>query len=209
MINTSSLEVTPALSRDGHYLFFVSPRLTGLADIFVSYREYVHDDLAWQPPVMLGPEINTSFGDTAPAFFENDDYGRPQLYFNSNRPGGMGLMDIYMTEMRADGTMSPAVLVPELSSAYNDVTPDISRDGLQMFFQSTRPGGSGETDLWASMRSSVLAPWPLPENMGATVNSSAVESGPSISSDGKTLYFASNRAGGGGFDIYMVTRTAP
>ena len=77
VINTASLEVTPALSRDGHYLFFASPRATGSADVFVSYRPDVHDDFGWESPIMLGSGINSVFGDTGPSFFENDDYGLP------------------------------------------------------------------------------------------------------------------------------------
>lgn len=63
--------------------------------------------------------------DSAPTFFENDDDGLPQLYFNSNRPGGMGSNDIYMTEMIPDGGFRPAVVVPELNSPENDVGPEI------------------------------------------------------------------------------------
>jgi WD40-like Beta Propeller Repeat len=206
-INTASFELAPALSRDGHYLFFVSPRATGLADIYVSFRKHVHDDFAWEAPRMLGPEINTSFIDTAPSFFENDDDGLPQLYFNSNRPGGMGLNDVYMTEMNPDGGFWPAVLVPELSSPQNDVGPEIFRNGLEMFFQSDRPGTLGGVDLWTSVRDSVLDPWSPPLNLGVIVNSVSNDGGPAVSSDGEVLFFNSSRPEGlGAADIYMTTR---
>ena len=207
-INTASFELAPALSRDGHYLFFVSPRATGLADIYVSYRAHVHDDFAWEAPTMLGPEINTSFIDSGPSFFENDDDGLPQLYFNSNRPGGMGLSDVYMTEMNPDGGFRPAVLVPELSSPQNDVAPEIFRNGLEMFFQSDRPGTLGGADLWTSVRDSVRDPWSPPLNMGVIVNSGSGDSGPAVSSDGEVLFFSSSRPEGlGATDIYMTTRS--
>jgi Tol biopolymer transport system component len=207
-INTASFELTPALSRDGHYLFFVSPRATGLADIYVSYRNDVHDDFAWQAPTMLGPEINTSFIDTAPTFFENDDDGLPQLYFNSNRPGGMGLSDVYMTEINPAGGFWPAVLVPELSSPQNDVASEIFRNGLEMFFQSDRPGTFGGADLWTSVRDSVHNPWSPPHNLGVIVNSDSNDGGPAMSSDGEVLFFNSSRPEGlGAADIYVTTRT--
>jgi Tol biopolymer transport system component len=207
MINTASPELTPALSRDGHYLLFVSPRATGLADIYVSYRADVHDDFAWEAATMLGPEINTSFIDTQPSFFENDDDGLPQLYFNSNRPGGMGLNDVYMTEMNPDGGLWPAVLVPELSSPQNDVGPEIFRNGLEMFFQSDRPGTLGGFDLWTSVRDSVRDPWSPPLNLGVIVNSVSNDGGPAVSSDGEVLFFNSSRPEGlGAADIYMTTR---
>jgi hypothetical protein len=207
-INTASFELGPALSRDGHYLFFVSPRATGLADIYVSYREDVHDDFAWETPTMLGPEINTSFIDTVPSFFENDDSGLPQLYFNSNRPGGMGLNDVYMTEMNPDGGFWPAVLVPELSSPQNDGSPEIFRNGLEMFFQSDRPGTFGGVDLWTSVRDSVFDPWSPPQNLGVIVNSVSNDGGPAVSPDGEVLFFNSSRPEGlGAADIYMTTRS--
>jgi Tol biopolymer transport system component len=208
VINTASGEFVPALSRDGHYLLFVSPRATGLADIYVSYRQDVHDDSAWEAPTMLGPEINTSFFDSAPSFFENEDDGLPQLYFSSDRPGGMGFNDIYMTEMNPAGGFWPAVLVPELSSPQNDTSPEIFRNGVEMFFQSNRPGTLGGNDLWTAVRDSVLDPWSAPENLGAIVNSGSGEGGAALSSDGEVLFFDSSRPGGVGMtDIYMTTRT--
>jgi WD40 repeat protein len=206
VINTASPELVPALSRDGHHLFFVSPRATGLADIYVSYRKDVHDDFAWEEPMMLGPEINTwSFIDTGPSFFENDDNGLPQLYFNSNR---LGSNDIYMTEMNPDGGFLPAVLVLELSSPQNDIAPEIFRSGLEMFFQSDRPGTLGGNDLWTSVRDSVRDPWSPPVNLGVIVNSGAGEGGAALSSDGEVLFFNSSRPGGPGMtDIYMTTRS--
>ncbi|HJU42676.1 MAG TPA: hypothetical protein VJ691_07665 [Vicinamibacterales bacterium] len=206
VINTASPELVPALSRDGHYLFFVSPRATGLADIYVSYRKDVHDDFAWEEPMMLGPEINTpSSIDTGPSFFENDNNGLPQLYFNSNR---LGSNDIFMAEMNADGGFLPAVVVLELSSPQNDIAPEIFRNGLEMFFQSDRPGTLGGADLWTSGRDSVLDPWSPPVNLGMIVNSVSNDGGPAVSSDGKVLFFNSSRSGGlGAADIYMTTRT--
>jgi Tol biopolymer transport system component len=206
-INTAAQEFGPALSRDGHYLFFYSPRATGLPDIFVSYRQDVHDDLAWDTPVMLGPEVNTSlFSDSNPSFFENDDIGLPQLFFQSDRPGGMGFNDIYMVQADGQGGLLPATLVTELSSAQNDATPEIFRNGLEMFLMSTRPGGSGLNDLWTSTRSTLFSPWTVPQNLGAIVNSASQDEGPALSSDGETLFFGSNRPGFGSFDIYMTTR---
>lgn len=207
MINTAAPEFGPALSRDEHYLFFFGPRVTGSADIFVSYRQDVHDDFAWGTPVMLGPEVNTSFGDSNPSFFENDDLGLPQLFFQSNRPGGMGLNDIYIAQADGQGGLLPAGLVPELSSPQNDATPEMFRNGLEIFLMSTRAGGVGANDLWTSTRSSVFNPWTVPLNLGTIVNSASQDEGPAISSDGETLFFGSDRPGGlGSFDIYMTTR---
>jgi len=89
-----------ALSPDGHLLFFQSDRPggLGLVDIWVSRRCRRNDDFGWQPAVNLGAGVNSAAGDNAPGYFENDDGGSPQLLFASNRPSGLGGLDIYVSE---------------------------------------------------------------------------------------------------------------
>jgi hypothetical protein len=211
-INTIFNEVGPALSRDEHYLFFVSNRPGGAggADIWVSFRQHVHDDFgefAWETPFNLGSPINTPFTDTTPSYFENEELGRPQLFFSSNRTGGVGGLDMYMSEFQADRTFGPATLLPELSGPQNDAYPSVFRNGLEIFFASDRIGVGGN-DLWVSVRENVFDPWSAPVNLGPTVNSVSNDQAPAISSDGETLFFVSDRPGGyGGNDIYMTTRT--
>src|SRR5262249_35573650 len=148
-INTLNIENIPALSRDEHWLFFNSTRSGGLGgvDLWVSYREHTKDDLGWQQPVNLGPAVNTAFNDAGASYFQNDDTGTPLLYFNSNRPGGRGSFDIYVSQIFPDGSFSPATLVPELSGPADDQRPSVRFDGLEVFFFSTRPGGVGGVDL--------------------------------------------------------------
>jgi hypothetical protein len=85
--------------------------------------------------------------------------------------------------------------------------PSISADELTLFFTSTRPGGFGQEDLWMAKRSAISEGWSEPENLGAAVNSSASDLGPSISSDGLWLFFTSTRSGGyGNFDLWVAHR---
>jgi len=212
-INTISNEVAPVLSRDEHNLIFVSNRPGGVAgpDIWVSFRQHVHEDFGhfgWQTPVNLGSPINTPFFDTTPSYFENDEAGRPQLFFSSNRVSGLGGLDMYMSELQTDGTFGPATLLRELSSPQSDAYPSVFRNGLEIFFASDRIGTIGGNDLWVSVRENVFEPWSAPVNLGSTVNGVAHDQAPGISSDGETLFFASDRPGGyGGIDIYVITRT--
>jgi hypothetical protein len=106
------------------------------------------------------------------------------------------------------------VFLPTPSSSAGDFCPDISPDGLVLFFSSARPcvgGGTGPYRLWMTIRKSIFDPFPSPQVLPAHVNGggSWQFSGcydPSLSSDGSTLYFMSDRPGGFGlFDIWQVS----
>jgi Tol biopolymer transport system component len=207
-INSSANDLCPTLSIDGHHLYFVSDRAGGYGkqDLYVARRHNKRDDFDWEPPVNLGIAVNSSENDFTPTLFE-DEAGKTILYFGSDRPGGAGLVDIYASE-KAGEYFFGALLVPELSTPFIDERPNVRKDGLEIFFDSSRPGGLGSTDLWVSTRHSVEDPWSPPVNLGAAVNSASGETRPALSFDGATLYFGSSRPGGsGGTDIYVTTRT--
>ncbi len=87
-----------------------------------------------------------------------------------------------------------------------DFNPFISRDGLSLYFSSDRPGGYGGFDIWVSHRATVDDPWGPPENLGPNVNTPFIENSPALSSDGRRLYFQSDRPGFGGLDLYVSDR---
>ena len=208
IINASSNERAPALSRDGHFLFFNSDRAGGFggSDIWVSWRSHVHDDFDWQQPVNLGATINTAAFEGGAAFFESDETALPQLYFVSNRPGGAGVQDVYVSTVSA-GWFGASVRVPELSSPQSDLSPGIRHDGLEILIASNRPGTLGLNDLWVATRQTIFDMWSDPVHLGSLVNSASNETFPSLSSDSRTLFFNANRSDSlGGLDLYMVSR---
>jgi hypothetical protein len=97
-----------------------------------------------------------------------------------------------------------------VNSAFQENYPSVSPDGLAMYFDSNRPDGVGATDIWVSRRATVSSPWGPAINV-APLNSVTMERGLFVfSPDGRTIYFASDRAGGfGGLDIYVATRVDP
>jgi Tol biopolymer transport system component len=208
-VNSTADDSVPSFSRDGHWMFFASTRTGGfgMADLYQSYRPNVHDDFGWETPTNLGPNVNTAANENGNGYFENDDGGAPQLYFGSDRPGGLGNTDIYVTERQPDGTWGTPSPVTELSSNAADNRPSLRHDGLEIFFYSARAGGGG-TDVWTATRDSVDAPWSTPVNLGAPVDTSFTDIHPYVSPDGATLYFSSNRTGAiGGLDLYVSTRS--
>jgi hypothetical protein len=205
-MNSSFNEVAPALSRDGHYLFFSTDRPggPGLLDIWVSYRRYVHDDFAWGDPVPVESVNAPAANDAGVAYFENDG-GRPQLFFQSTRPGGAGMSDFYMSEQRADGTWGLPTYLAELSSPLIDNRITLRHDGRELFFFSNRAGSIGN-DIWTSARATLSDAWSAPVKLGSPVNTATSDGQPGLSADGEALYFASDRPGSLAGDIWVTTR---
>jgi len=208
-VNSSGDDFAPNFSNNGHWMYFSSDRPGGCGahDLYVSYRQHTEDDFDWQPAVNLGCVVNTPFNDWLPDPFEDPETGRTTLYFSSNRPGGIGFLNIYTSDQNDDGTFGPATLVRELSSPARDARPVLAPDGLELFLASNRPGGLGDWDLWVSRRVTTLDPWGTPVNVGPSVNTQYFEAAPGLSADGTMLFLRSTRPGGFGIgDLWMSTR---
>jgi len=111
--------------------------------------------------------------------------------------------------VRADFTFGrPVNLGPNINSSSVEIDPSISADGLELFFESRRPGGHGPADIYVSRRASKDDPWGPCTNIGAPVNTAHYAQAPSISADGLTLFFSAyNRPGGyGSDDLWVTTR---
>jgi Tol biopolymer transport system component len=208
-VNSAGNEMCPTLTIDGHRLYFVSDRPGGYGkqDLYLSRRHNKRDDFGWETPVNLGANVNGAENDYTPSLIEDDTMNQVTLFFSSDRPGGIGSADIYSSELLSDGTFGWATPVPELNTPLADERPNVRKDGLEIFFNSNRPGTIGLHDLWVATRTSTTLPWDPPINLGPAVNSTANEFRPSISFDGRTLYFHSNRTGSlGSVDIYVTSR---
>jgi len=224
-INSLLNEGSPSLSRDGHFLFFASGR-SGNNDLWMSYRSDTHDDFDWEPPVHLGPEINTEAFEAGASVVKpgradpdgEDDCEsqepcrrRFNLYFNrSAERGGPG------TAYRAVVTDEGAVLEgPEPIAELNAPTGGtnlltVRHDGKEVFFWSFRPGSIGNSaDIWTATRRNVNDPWSTPVNLGTVINTANAERDATLSFDGRSLLFMSIRGenvGGVGQDLWMATR---
>ena len=213
VLNSSTNDLAPDLTDDGHHLFYHSGRAGGCGDLdlYEASRDNPNDDLGWGPPVNLGCVINGPFKDAGPAYTLQDGDDIPTMYFTSTRPGGFGDFDIYKSKLQPDGSWGPAVHVPELSGPFRDTRITIAHSGLELFISSDvtgRPGGVGGQDVWRSTREHTSDAWSAPVNLGPGVNSTGFDGAPSLSFDGTTLYFFSDRPGGsGGNDLYVTTRT--
>ena len=203
IVNTPANEAVPSFSRDGHWMFFNSNR-DGSSDIWASWRDDIHNDFVWQPPVKLGEGVNSGQFEAGASYFENES-GRPLLFLGKGASAIAS--DIYVSELQPDGSFGPAVVVSELSSPQADQRPSVRFDGLEVFF-GRLVSGPGNFDLMVSTRDSVSDPWGSPTNLGPAINTEFEEAQPHIAADRVTLLFTSGRPDGcGSTDLYMTTRT--
>src|SRR3990172_9426864 len=139
---------------------------------------------SWGPAVSLesvlgtNSELNTPFLDGCPMLSRDGQ----QLYIASNRPDGLGGLDIWVAERASpDGPFgAPVNLGAPINSPYNDFCPSPLRDGHRFMFVSNRPGGCGGSDISLPRRHKEHE-WEEPVNLGCEVNSSADEAGPVLS----------------------------
>jgi Tol biopolymer transport system component len=126
-----------------------------------------------------------------------------ELFFDSARPGGLGQGDVWVARRLAtsDPFAEPTVVV-ELRSAADDTTPEISPDGLTLYFASDRET-PGDRDIYVSTRQNRSGLWSPPTRL-VELSSPQTDDNPIVSADGLTIYFASTRAGSA--DIYKATR---
>ena len=222
-VNTgNSSELCSFVTNDGHWIYFASNRpdlgSRGGNDIFVAYREDKRNDTGWGTPVNLGPWVNSATAETGPSLYEDEATGESVLYFTS---GVGGTSKIFSCRMLDHQTVAaPATAVAELNSTseYNDLHAFVRRrDGLEVIFASDRDSPTaGLYDLFVSTRPSTLDPWSTPVKLGPEINTARSEARPSISWDGTTIYFWTDRErivtgeGGAGYwniDVYHATRT--
>jgi hypothetical protein len=172
--------------------------------------DYTSHFSTWSEPANLGSIINTTFNEQGPTL-SNDELS---LYFGSDRPGGIGGFDIWVSQRacRECAWETPQNLGPGVNTTSDETGPGLSIDGHLLFFRSTRPGGAGLGDIFLSNRANPKDDfgWGVPVALGPDVNTAAAEAGAEFlqsAEDGAVnLYF--NRAPSGGTaDLYTAAIT--
>jgi hypothetical protein len=194
-------------------LFFVSrealPGACGQGDIYFTHRDgtgaFVEPERLLCAP--MGP--NSALDEQGPSWIDvsGTRRGPKQLYFSRSSTSPAVAGDIFMSSREAGARFGPATAVAELNdAAANDIQPNVRADGLEVVFSSSRAGGLGAQDIWASTRAAVGDPWSAAVNLGSAVNTAVAETRPSLSKDGKQLLFGRSPGPEGSGDVYVTTR---
>ncbi|MBN7811427.1 OmpA family protein [Algoriphagus sp. H41] len=133
--------------------------------------------------------------------------GEQILFTKRDGTGNFDKEDIYTSYVDGeDGWTPPQSLAETINSPYNEGTCSVTADGKILIYTSCdAPDSQGSCDLYVAYK--VNGHWQRPTNMGTKVNSRSWDSQPSLSADGRILFFSSNRRGGfGGNDIWYSVR---
>lgn len=197
-INTSLHESCIAISSDGAelYLYIDNDQFKG--DIF--HSKMIGD--TWTKPQPFSIMINSDFIENSMALSQDGQ----TLFFSSDKPGGIGGKDIYMSKKKKGGGWeTPQNLGYDINTSYDDEGPFLAADGKTLYFSSKGHAGMGGYDLFKSVYDSASRKWSAPENLGYPINSPEDDIYFVLAGSGKYGYFASVKEGGlGGLDIYRI-----
>jgi outer membrane protein OmpA-like peptidoglycan-associated protein len=200
-INTDSHDACVALSPDGMELILY--RVTGSdgGDLYVSNLK---GDL-WSKPTKLGNTINTKYWEPSATITADEKV----IFFTSNRDGGYGGRDIYMTKMLENGQFGPAILLgPKINTPEDEDSPFIHADGKTLYFSSKGHKTMGGFDIFScTINTETGEILTDPVNIGYPINTAGDDVFFVWSADNKRAYFSSEREGGyGDKDLYMLVR---
>ena len=198
LTHTPKHEVIQGFSPDGTIMYYLQTLdfVTGqiLTDTFGSELNIFNILSSAKIPA------NASYGDKDLQVFSDS-----LLIFSAVRPEGYGGFDLYYVRKRGFTWDAPVNFGPVINTAFNEVSPFLTKNGKVLYFSSDKISGAGGFDIYKSVYDLPYSEWGLPVNLALPVNSTKDDLDWTISADGTTGYFSSDRIGGlGGMDIYSA-----
>jgi len=198
-LNTAGNEGAQSISSDGRSMYFAACDRNdgyGRCDIYYSF----HDGTRWSPGSNVGSPVNTVYWESQPSISPN---GR-MLFFVSNRPGGIGGMDIWYSVKGSDGRWGrPVNPGKTINTDGDEFSPFIYFNSRTLYFSSNGRETFGGHDIYVTNLNRDST-WTAPENLGPSVNTPADETGLVIESSGRRAYFSSIRDKSMGKDIFYI-----
>ncbi len=197
-INTLYHDSNLSLNGDGSQLYIYKSENGG--DI---YKSNLNEDGTYSEPVPMDENINSSFSENS--ISESPD--GQTLFFSSDRPGGIGGLDIYYCKKEKNDKWGRAKNLGEvINTEFDDDSPFIHYDGKTLYFSTKGRKGMGGFDIFKSEYDSAAQEWTEPVNLGYPINTPDNDVFFVSTKDGKRGYYASVREDGYGYnDIYEVT----
>jgi outer membrane protein OmpA-like peptidoglycan-associated protein len=196
-INTLGNEGAQSLYVDGkRYFYTACNRRNGLGMCDLYYVE--KENGKWNEPEIMRFPLNTRYSEKQPSISPDGK----KLYFSSNRPGGKGKMDLWVSEIDTNGLwQEPTNLGDSINTAGDEISPFIHFDNKTLYFSSDAKLGLGGQDIFISRFKD--GHWTKPKNLGYPINTYEDEFGLIVAANGKDAYYATKRSEERGRDIFM------
>ncbi len=197
-INTEGNEASVGISIDGQIILIYKDSIDGSGNLYHTHLK----GNRWTNPEKLNNNINTN-GWEPSAFMSADE---KKLYFVSDRAGGYGGRDIYVSNKLPTGEWAKATnLGPNINTPFEEDAPFIHPDGKTLYFSSNGHETMGGFDIFSST-SAVTNQWEKPVNIGYPINSPEDDIYLVVSPNKQRAYYSSFKEGGyGEKDIYRIT----
>ncbi len=183
-INSSQNEGTCAISADGRMLIFTACDRSdgyGKCDLYETRKTGTQ----WSTPRNLGKVINSPHWESQPSLSADGH----TLYFSSDRPGGQGGKDIWVSEADAEGFWQiPQNLGSLINTEFDEISPFIHTNNVSLFFSSDGREGMGGFDVFVSKK--IKANWSQPAHFGYPLNDHAHQIGFYISPDCQEMLYS-------------------
>lgn len=202
-INTPRNEGMAKLTVCGRVIYFSAcgwENVEGGCDIYEADFD-TQNDFGIVDAVRPSKGLNSKKWDSQPAI----SCDGKTMYFASNREGGLGGTDLWMSKLDKNEVWGPPInMGAGINTIGDEEAPYIAPDGISLYFSSNGHPGLGEADIFRAVLQEDET-WTTPTNLGPSVNTPFREAGIVISPDGKMAYFSSARDGGrGGLDVYEI-----
>jgi outer membrane protein OmpA-like peptidoglycan-associated protein len=203
-VNTNDHDAVAAISADGQRIIIYKGK-SGFGDLF----ECVLEGSEWSKAEDLGKNINTKSTHEPSACYSPDGN---VIYFVSDKGGGIGDHDIYMSQRDEKGKWGPAQnLGATINTKYKEDGVYMHPDGKTLYFGSEGHTSMGGMDIFKSVLDVANNTWSEPENLGYPVNTADQDAFFVISASGKHGYYMSSaqKDNKGLRDLYMITFLGP
>lgn len=196
-LNSDNLDAEPTFSADGRTVYFNCHDREGRSGSDICVTHFVES--TWSEPIVVKEVSSDNYSDFEPLLSPDGS----QLFIMSDRPGGKGSMDLWVSNRTDNGWSTPVNLEGPFNTPYMDHCIYFTGENWEIaYWTSTRPGGYGANDIWSSKK--VNGVWQDAVNLGPNVNSEFDEHHSLPSEDGRSLYItATLEEGFGGEDIYV------
>lgn len=197
-LNTTGDDQVVGLSNDGAVLFIYFDVIDYFGDIYLAFNKNGKLTRNYK----LDEAINSAHLETSASMSSDGQ----TLLFSSNRPGGFGKLDLYISRKLPDGKWGLAQNLGEhINTPFNEDFPQLSADGKTLFFSSDGHPGMGGFDIFKSIWNDEINNWNKPVNLGYPINTPEDNMTISFSNNERYAYVSANRDDSYGFqDIYRI-----